>query len=202
MDDIERIKKLDKANITLITDYLENNYVILNNSFVNKHTMVSEWGYKIIEHLEIILSIKSNYISDIVKCWYLSKEASLERWDNSLRHVYLKTTHEPDKQIELERIIGINAEKQMVFLMTESIAKEIDSQILRDLKKKVTGLVEFENLMKCLGYKLSEVIYRKQPFRQPYKAFYSTTEYDKIYEQQNNPYWKDWFRDRGQNKKA
>ncbi len=202
MDNLENIKRLEEANLTLITDYLEDNYVIQHNTFVNKRTGETEWGYKIIEHLEIILSIKTNYINDIVKCWYLSKKASLERWDNSLRHVYLKTTYEPDKQIELERLIGINAEKQMVFLMTESIAREIDSQILRDLKKKVTGLVEFENLMKCLGYKLSDVIYRRQPFRQPYKAFYSTTEYDKIYEQQNNSYWKDWFRARGQNEET
>ena len=56
MDNIERIKKLEEANLTLITDYLEDNYVILNNSFVNKHTNQSEWGYNVIEHLEPILS--------------------------------------------------------------------------------------------------------------------------------------------------
>lgn len=201
MENIDYIKKLEEANITLITDYLEDNYVIQDNTFVNKHTLESEWGYNIIEHLEPILSLKEDYIKHIVKCWVHSKGMFKDKWDNSFMPTVLKTVHFPDKQIELERLIGMNAEKQMVIMLSQAICDEIDSQILRDLKKKVATFGEFENLMKCLGYVFSETIYDANTFKQK-RFIKSTTEYDKMYEQQNNPYWKDWFRARRQNEKT
>lgn len=201
MENIDYIKKLEEANITLITDYLEDNYVIQDNTFVNKHTMVSEWGYNIIEHLEPILSLKEDYIKHIVKCWVHSKGMFEDKWDNSFMSTVLKTIHYPSKQIELERLIGINAEKQMITMLSQAISDEIDSQILRELKKKVTTFGEFENLMKCLGYIFTETVYDGDTFA-AMRHIKSTTEYDKMYEQQNNPYWKDWFRTRRQNEKT
>lgn len=201
MDNIERIKKLEEANITLITDYLEDNYVILNNTFVNKHTNQSEWGYNVVHNLEVILSLDYKYITELIKSWVHSKGMFEGKWDNAYMSTVLKTIYYPENQIDLERIIGINAEKQMIVMLSQTIASEINSKILRELKKKVTGFVEFENLLKCLGYKISETVYNPLTF-QPMRHFISTTEYDKIYEQQNNPYWKDWFRARGQNEKT
>ncbi len=201
MDDIERIKKLEQANITLITDYLEDNYVILNNTFVNKHTNYSEWGYLIIEHLQPLFSLTEEYITMIVKCWYISKGLSDTKWDNNLMPRILESIHKPSIQAELEQVIGVNGEKQMISILSEKLANEIDSEILRQLKKKVTGFVEFENLIRCVGYELTSTMYDPYTFA-PMRKFISITEYDKIYEQQNNPYWKDWFRDRGQNEKT
>lgn len=201
MENIDYIKKLEEANLTLITDYLEDNYVIQDNTFVNKHTNSSEWGYIIIEHLEPILSLKEEYIKHIVKCWAHSKGMFEDRWDNSFMATVLKTIHYPSKQVELERLIGMSAEKQMVTLLSEEIRKEIDSEILRQLKKEVATFGEFENLMKCLGYVFMETVYDVRTFQAKRKII-STTEYDKINEQQNNPYWKDWFRARGPNQKT
>lgn len=201
MDKIEKTTDIDNVNITLITNYLEDNYVILNNTFINKVTNKSEWGHTIIESLIPILSIDEKFITKVVKWWVLSKGMSDDKWDNSFISVILNTKFDSLKQIELEQIIGINAEKQMITLLSEQIAKEIDSEILRQLKKKVTGVVEFENLMKCLGYVLTPTMYNPNTFK-PFKKFLSITEYDKIYEQQNNPYWKDWFRARRQDEKT
>ena len=201
MDDIERIKKLEEANITLITDYLEDNYVILNNTFVNKHTNKSEWGYNVIEHLEPILSLDEDYITHVVKCWVHSKGMFEDKWDNAYLSVVLETIYRPNIQVGLERIIGVNGEKQMIAMLSQAISDEIDSEILRELKKKVTGFVEFQNLLKCLGYVFTEIMFDPDRFT-PMRHITSTTEYDKIYEQQNNPYWKDWFRARRQDKET
>jgi hypothetical protein len=201
MKTIDYIKLLEEANLTLITDYLEDNYVVLNNSFVNKHTMESEWGYNIIEHLEPILSLKEDYLKHIVKCWAHSKGLFEDKWDNSYMSTVLKTVHYPNIQIELERLIGMSAEKQMIYLLSEELRKEIDLQIINELKKKVVTFGEFENLMKCLGYVFTETMYDANTFK-PLRRIKTTTEYDKMYEQQNNPYWKDWFRARGQNQET
>lgn len=201
MKTIDYIKLLEEANQTLITDYLEDNYVILHNSFVNKHTMESEWGYNIIEHLEPILSLKEDYIKHIVKCWVHSKGMFEGKWDNSYMSTVLKTVHYPNKQIELERLIGMNAEKQMITILSDELRKEIDLHIIDELKKKVVTFGEFENLMKCLGYVFTDDIYDSNNFKR-FRRIKTTTEYDKMYEQQNNPYWKDWFRARGQNQET
>lgn len=201
MENVDYIKLLEEANITLITDYLEDNYVILNDSIVNKHTMESEWGYVIIEDLQPILSLSEDFIKKIIKIWVMSKGMFEGKWTNAYMPIILRTIHYPNKVIELERLIGMNAEKQMVALLSEEIRKEIDSQILKELKKKVATFGEFENLMKCLGYVFTETVYDAHSF-QPLRRIKSTTEYDKINEQQNNPYWKDWFRARGPNQKT
>lgn len=201
MNKTDKISEIDNVNITLITNYLEDNYVILNNTFVNKITKNSEWGHAIIDSLVPILSINEKFITKVVKWWVLSKGMSDDKWNNCFIQVILKTKFDSNKQIELEQIIGVNAEKQIVALLSEQIAKEIDSEILRQLKKKVTGVVEFENLMKCLGYVLTPTMYNPNTFK-PFNKFVSITEYDKMYEQQNNPYWKDWFRARRQDEKT
>lgn len=140
MKTIDYIKLLEEANLTLITDYLEDNYVVLNNSFVNKHTMESEWGYNIIEHLEPILSLKEDYIKHVVKCWVHSKGMFEDKWDNAYLSVVLETVYRPNVQVGLERIIGVNGEKQMIAMLSQAISDEIDSEILRELKKKTNWL--------------------------------------------------------------
>lgn len=201
MENVDYIKVLEEANITLITDYLEDNYVFVYNTFINKHTNKSEWGYAIIEDLQPILSLSESFIKRILKCWVVSKGMFEGKWDKAYMPVVLETIHYPNKEIELERLIGMNAQKHMVALLSEEIRKEIDSQILKELKKKVATFGEFENLMKCLGYVFTEIVYDAHSF-QPLRRIKSTTEYDKINEQQNNPYWKDWFRARGPNQKT
>lgn len=136
MDKIEKFTKIESINIILITNYLEDNYVILNNTFVNKVTKKSEWGYAIIESLIPILSIDENFITKVVKWWVLSKGMSDDKWNNCFIPVILNTKFDSLKQIELEEIIGVNGEKQMIILLSEQIAKEIDSEILKQLKKK------------------------------------------------------------------
>lgn len=201
MENIDYIKKLEEANITLITSYLEDNYVIQHNTFVNKHTSNSEWGYNIVHNLEIILSLDYKYITELIKSWVHSKGMFEDKWDNAYMSTVLKTIHYPSKIVELERILGANAEKQMVALLSEKLVKELDNEILKLLKKKVTTFGEFENLMKCLGYVITETVYNTRNFEAE-RHIISTTEYDKINEQQNNPYWKDWFRARRQNEKT
>ena len=136
MDKIEKSTQIDDINILLITNYLEDNYVILNNTFVNKVTNKSEWGHAIIESLIPILSIDENFITKVVKWWVISKGMSDDKWNNSFISIILNTKFDSLKQIELEQIIGVNAEKQMITLLSEQIANEIDSEILRQLKKK------------------------------------------------------------------
>ncbi len=201
MEHTENIKRLEEANITLITDYLEDNYVILHNTFVNKHSNKSEWGYEIIEHLMDILSINEQFLTEVLKCWVVTKGMTEDKWQNSYMSKALNTIYKPDKLNELERIIGVNGEKQMVRILSDAICKEIDDEVLRLLKKKVTGIVEFGNLLNCIGYKFGIVTYSNLTFESR-RQIISTTEYDKIYEQQNNPYWKDWFRARRQNEET
>lgn len=195
------MEETEKINIKLITDYLESNYVILNNTFISKESQQSVWGYSIAEDLELILNIDEDLIIHIMKCWVVSKGMPDRKWDKSFMAVILKTVHKPDIQIQLSQIIGVNGEKQMINFLSDQLCQEIDEEILRQLKKKVGSFVEFENLMKCLGYVFTEVVYDADTLK-PIRHIVSTTEYDKIYEQQNNPYWKDWFRARGPNQET
>lgn len=194
------INILDDANISLISNYLDTTFEIISDTFVNKITKKSEWSKAIIKDLVIVYSIKEDFVLKNVQNWAFNNGMNINKWERNFSYQSLNYRIKPTAQTELERIIGINAEKQLIRTIITEIIKETNSNILKELRKEITTFIEFQELMKCLGYEFI-TIYSQDTF-QPHRVLITIPEYDKINEQQNNPYWKDWFRARGQNQET
>jgi len=188
-------------NFNLIVFYLDRYYDIINNTIYNKLFDKDEWGYETIEELTQVLSIDEALVKEVVESWVLSKGLPLDKWESAYEPKMLKTIFNPQRRLELERIIGKSAEAQVTAMLAQAIADEIDSEILRMLKKKVKTAELLSELLKCLGYTFGPVYYDPITYAQNRKIL-TSTEYRMIHEQQNNPYWQDWFRARRQDEET
>lgn len=189
------------VNFRLIMYYLDKNYEIIHYSLINKNTGLDEWGYEVIEDITFLFSLDYNFVEEVVEAWVLSNGLTYEEWENAFIGKQLRTIFNPRRRLELQRIIGMSAERQVTRDLAKAIGDEIDSEILKELRKQLQTSDELTELLKCLGYEFGKTWY--DPLTQaPNYPIVTTTEYRKLHEQKNNTYWKDWFRARRQNEET
>ena len=184
----------DERNIQIIK-YLDKNYCVKENLFFSIHDDVHEWGAPLTRGLATIFSFDKDFCRDVLMHWSYEKGMSSDKFEKARWSHKLRTTWSPEMAQDLQNLYGVgDAEAQLTAILSEQIAAEIDSQILRDimaLGKKTTD--EFLSVVKCVGYEPSETTI-DQFTGKPRKGFKSMNYNDIRNERQSNNIWQDYIR--------
>ena len=184
-----------------IIQYLDKKYVIKENCFITKYGDEHHWGYEIAEELPKIFSFDFEFCKTVLTQWAFDNDLDRKNLDKAWGSKKLKVKWSPETAQELQLQYGITtAEEQLTKIMSEEIAKEIDAEILSDLREQLTKPDDLLGVVKCLGYELDSnmtwdpitLMFRNR------KHFVSTKYHDMLHERQNNPLWQDWIRTRKQ----
>lgn len=179
-------------DVKLIVYYLDKNYKVINNTLINLLLDKDEWGHEVIDEIAFMFSMNEEFVEEIVQSWVLSQGLPMDKWENAYESKKLNTIFNPLRRLELAKVIGVNAEKQLINELSQALSDEIDSEILKMLRAKADTTQKLEELLKCLGYEFG-VAWHDPLTMAPNYPIVTTTEYRKINEQQNNPYWQDCF---------
>jgi hypothetical protein len=184
--------------INQINWYLSKNYYVKDNRFFTKHDHQHEWGFSIADSLPSIFSFDKQFCTEALTKWAYENNLNNESFEIAWGVRKLKTTWAPEMAQDLQVQYGINtAEEQLTNILAEELAREIDAQILRDLRSQFKQPNDLLGVVKCLGYEPSQTVYDPTDFT-PRKHFVSTTYNEMVNERQNNPFWQDWIRTREQ----
>lgn len=188
MEDFERQEE--------IVNYLNKYYYVKESYFFNRQHE-QEWGLLIIETLTKVFCHDVTLTENTLKNWAFSKGVTENEYIIATGTKRLKATWSPEMAQDLGRYGIIDAEQELISILSEELAKEIDAQILLDLKGQLKS-EEFLGVMECVGYTTTPLIYDPMTFV-PKRGFISMNYNDIQYARQNNTIWKNWVRAREQN---
>lgn len=181
--------------------YFNKNYYIHESRFITKYGDNHEWGANIVVALSSIFSFDTEFCCDTLTHWAYEHEMLSGDFEKAWYSKRLLTSWSPEMALDLQSQYGIvDAEAQLTALLSQQIAAEIDSQILRELSTSFKTIDDFIGLVKCVGYEASDLSY--DALMRPKKHFVSMNYNDIKNERQNNPHWQDWICARGQDKKT
>lgn len=175
-----------------ILNYIKKQYYVKDGVFFNKYH-VHEYGNAIIRELPKIFSVDKEDCLEIFKKWAESHGVEYLDTDAYGSHK-LKTSWSPEMANDLIGFNNIDAEAELIAILSEEIAAETDAQILLDLR----GLIntnELLDVIKCVGYEKGPTVYDPATFS-PKNHFISMKKHQIQYERQNNPHWQNWIRAR------
>ena len=183
-----------------LTNYLNKNYLIKENRFVNTHNNLYEWGYVISESLPVIFNFEREFCDNVFKDWAYLHGLNSKNLETAWGVRKLNTYWTPEMAKD---IIGIDAdaEAELISLISESLAREIDVQILKDLKNDIKTGDDFLRIIKCIGYETTQTIYDPNTFT-PRKHFISMNFNDVERERKNNTMWQNYIRTTKPNSKT
>jgi hypothetical protein len=181
-----------------IIQYLDKKYVIKEKLFITKYDDEHHWGYEIADDLPRIFSFENEFCKTVLTQWAYDNDFDRKDFDKAWGGRKLKVSWSPDIAQELQLQYGItSAEEQLTKMLADELRKEIDAQILSDLREQLTQPNDLLGVVKCLGYEPTPTTYDPNTFIAR-KQFVSTKYHDMLYERQNNPLWQDWLRTREQ----
>lgn len=150
--------------------YSETSFLL---KYIDKHFTVNDgkvyqgekvrWGHSIIYDLEEILGFEETFIHDVLKDWCEPKGVD---WEDFNRPRKLKARWSPELAQDLQAHYVVDAEAELVAMLSEEISKEIDSEVLNG----VTNSEELLDRMEGEGYTLTPTIYDPTNFT-PFKYF-------------------------------
>jgi hypothetical protein len=184
----------DERNIQIIK-YLDKNYCIKEDLFFTIYDDSHEWGAPLTRGLATIFSFDKDFCRDVLMHWAYEKGMSSEIFEKAWWNHKLQTTWSPEMAQDLQNLYGVgDAEAQLTAILSERIAAEIDSQILRDLMGLgKTTTEEFISVVKCVGYEPTELTY-DQFTGKPRKGFKSMNYNDIRNERESNHIWQNYIR--------
>lgn len=177
-----------------ILSYLDKNYYVVENAYICKYNSVHEWGNPIIWMLKQIFCHGEELTNTTFKYWAFNNGIDEDQWESSLNPRMLNVNWTPEMADDLRHYGIIDAEAQLTNILSQEIAREIDAQILLDLRGKLQN-DEFLGVVKCVGYEPNETTYDPNTFA-PRRKFRAITHNEIENERKNNPYWQDWIRTR------
>lgn len=181
-----------------ILQYLDKTYTVgLDGYKTNEINERYEYGNEIVKSLVEIFTVNSDIAYDIFYSWTLKLGLSKNIFDNFYLKKDLGVFWTPEIYQDIH---AIDAEAELIFIISKQIATEIDAQILIDNIGQFNSN-DFLSVMKCLGYQTSETIYNPHTFL-PMKRFIPTSIIEMQNERQNNIIWQNWVRTREQNQEA
>jgi hypothetical protein len=187
-----------------ICRYLSKNYVVIDKKFFTTYDNKDEWGYEILKSLPQIFDVNIDVCSAIFETWGLRNgfepKTFDEDWREAMNPKKLKVKWTPEIAQDLHGY-GIDAESEIISLLSQEIAREIDAKILRDLGSKIKTSEDFLSVVRCVGYDTTPAIYDPMTFM-PHKGFVSMKYSDVRKERDNNPIWQNWIRTREQNQET
>lgn len=169
--------------------YLQRNYDFLPKEmrFINKFTSEFEWGSKILSSLSIILGFSSYICEECFREFSESLNMSPEQLTGAFGPSILETSWGTSLAQDLGFLYGFNAQDQMLSVVLTNLGKEIDVQVLRDVR--TSSIEEFLGLMRCVGYTISETYYDNNVERKFVIMNYNEI----ISERNNNSLWQNWL---------
>ena len=181
-----------------IIQYLDKKYVIKEKLFITKYGDEHHWGHEIADDLPNIFSFDSEFCKTVLTQWAYDNDLDKRDFDKAWGSRKLKVNWSPEIAQELQLQYGItSAEEQLTKMLADELRKEIDAQILSDLREELNNPNDLMGVVKCLGYEPTVTTYDPNTFVAK-KNFVSTKYHDMIHERQNNPLWQDWLRTREQ----
>jgi hypothetical protein len=173
--------------------YLNKNYYLKDSKFFNKFGDTHEWGYDIIKDVVNIFSYEEEICKLCLTEWAYLNDLDEDELETALGPRKLKVTWSPEMAQDLQTLYGVeSAEEQLVKILSEEISREIDAQILNDLRDEIKTSDDLLGVVKCLGYEPSEyAIYDPNTFV-PKKSFVSTKYDEMVKERTSNPFWLKW----------
>jgi hypothetical protein len=178
-----------------VVRFLNKNYHIVEGFYFNRDDE-QEWGLFVIETLVKVFGYEVYLTEEIFKEWVFSKGSSEEDYAKAVGSKRLKATWKTETANGLRRYGIDSAEEQLINILSEELAREIDAQILLDLKGKIKTESEFFGVMECVGYEITPPIYDPTTF-EPKRGFISMKYNGIKHARDNNTLWKDWVRTRG-----
>jgi len=174
--------------------FLDKNYIIENSRFVRKCDSVHEWGKYIASSLCKIFSFDHEVCTTNFWNWSEQRGMTKTEWDLAYNKHELKTQWSVEMAHDLEALHGVSSgELQVITMLANELAKEIDAEILKELKSKTKTMDEFISLVKCFGYEPTPTLYDNRTLK-PKKGFVSMKYNDVKNEQQSNHIWQNHFR--------
>jgi hypothetical protein len=172
--------------------FLNKNYYIKEQRFFNKSDNNHEWGNEIANLVSNVFSYSLEKSKELLSKWAYENDMVDEAFEAAYGRQKLKVKWSPEMAMDLRTMYGIDsAEEQITKILSEEIAKEINAQILRDLREEIKTPNDLLGVVKCLGYETTQTIYDPMTFT-PQKNFVSTNYNEMIAERQNNPFWLKW----------
>lgn len=176
-----------------IIQYLDKKYVIKEKLFITKYDNEHHWGCEIADDLPRIFSFDSEFCKTVLTQWAYDNDFDKRDFDKAWGGKKLKTSWSPETAQELQLQYGITtAEETLTRMLADELRREIDAQILSDLREQLTQPNDLLGVVKCLGYETS-LTFDPNTFV-PRKLFVSTKYHDMMSERQNNPLWQEWLR--------
>tara|TARA_R110000868_G_scaffold230091_1_gene483236 strand:- start:784 stop:1356 length:573 start_codon:yes stop_codon:yes gene_type:complete len=178
-----------------IVKYLDRYYFVKEGIFFNKQHE-QEWGVNLLEYLVKIFCHDVDFTHDTLKDWYYSKGYDENAYNLSLGSRKLLATWSFDKITDLQRYGVMDAEAELIKMISDEIAKEIDAQILKDLKGQIKHKEDFFEVLECIGITTTPTFYNPMTFS-PQKGFITSTYEQRENARKNNVIWNYWVRTRG-----
>jgi hypothetical protein len=177
--------------------YLDKNYTIIDGEFIVRYYEDTEWGDDIINTLCIVFSISNEYSLETLKYWSYNNGLNEEEFIKALGSRTLRAEINLDISNDLMQN-GLDVEQVLITILSEQLAKEIDTTIIDELRNmgKINNTDELLGVIKCIGYELDEQITYDPTTFTPTKKIRSIKRKQIENERNNNPLWQDWVRAR------
>lgn len=177
--------------------YLDKNYTIIDGEFIVRYYEDTEWGDDIINTLCIVFSISNEYSLETLKYWSYNNGLNEEEFIKALGSRTLRAEINLDISNDLMQN-GLDVEQVLITILSEQLAKEIDTTIIDELRNmgKINNTDELLGVIKCIGYELDEQITYDPTTFTPTKKIRSIKRKQIENERNNNPIWQDWVRAR------
>ena len=180
--------------------YLDKNYIVKEGVFLTKEG-AQEWGFNLLQYLVKIFCHDVDFTHDVIKKWYFSKGYDENAYNLSVGSRKIKAIWSDDKISDLQRYGVMDAEAELIKMLSDEIAKEIDAQILKDLRGQIKKKDEFVELLECVGLEITPMMYNPMNFS-PQQGFITTSYERRENARKNNTIWNYWVRAREQNQQA
>ena len=177
-----------------IVKYLDKYYYIKDGVFLTKED-TQEWGMNLLEYLVKIFCHEVDFTHDVIKEWYFSKGYDENAYKLSFGSRKLNAIWSEERITDLQRYGIMDAEAELIKLLSEELSKEIDAQILKDLKGQIKHKEDFFELLECVGVTTTPTIYNPMNFS-PQKGFITSTYQQRENARKNNDIWNYWVRTR------
>jgi hypothetical protein len=174
----------------LIRYYINKNYYVQDGKFFYK-TKEHEWGIDIVYLIHQIFYIPEEEIILVFRDWasnFLNEKEINEAW--GVRK--LKVTWNPEIAQDLA-MYGIDNEDSIVRLLAEEISKEINNDILKKLAEQTPNLGDFKEVMKCVGYQISDAMIYDPNTLSPKRYIHSITHNEMMKARRLNDTYQDFI---------
>ena len=179
-------------NFGQILNYVKKQYYVKDGVFFSKYHE-HEYGNDIIRELPKIFSVDRKDCIEIFKKWAESYGIDYLDTDAYGSH-RLSASWSPEYADDIQHH-GFDAAEELMSILSEELAREIDAQILLDLRGQINSN-ELLDVIKCVGYEKGPTVYDPATFM-PRNYFTSMKKHEIEHERQNNSHWQKWIRARG-----